>query len=221
MSKENIKKEVNIQLAKEGVSLKGILSVPLDAKGIVLFAHGSGSGRFSTRNQFVAEVLVRHGIATLLLDLLTKEEESLDDITRELRFDIDLLARRLSETTEWLRHQRETESLKMGYFGASTGAAAALIAGANEGDKISAIVSRGGRPDLAKQVLSTIHIPTLIIVGGNDFGVVELNTSAFNQLKSIKKMEIIPGATHLFEEPGALEKVADLASEWFLKHFVN
>ncbi|MDR3623699.1 MAG: dienelactone hydrolase family protein [Chlamydiales bacterium] len=216
-----MKEEVSIEIKQEGVTLQGTLTVPPQAKGIVLFAHGSGSSRFSSRNQFVANVLVHHKMATLLFDLLTSEEEKIDDITRELRFDIPFLAKRLIAVTHWIRNNPEVSSLKIAYFGASTGSAAALIAGAEEKDKIIAIVSRGGRPDLALKYLADVKAPTLLIVGGNDYGVIDLNKEAFKKLTSIKKLEIVAGATHLFEEMGALEAVADLASNWFEKAFAE
>jgi len=198
--------------------LQGILTVPKDSKGIVLFAHGSGSGRLSPRNQFVAKKLAESGLATLLMDLLTPEEESVDELTRQYRFDIDLLAERLIGTAEWLRGQNETKNLTIGYFGASTGAAAALVAAAKQGDLIKAVVSRGGRPDLALDGIEHVTAPTLLIVGGDDFGVIELNEKAFQALHAPKKLEIVPGATHLFEEAGTLEVVATLATNWFLAH---
>ncbi len=198
--------------------LKGILDIPKGATGIVLFAHGSGSGRLSPRNQFVAKKLANAGIATLLMDLLTDEEESIDERTRQFRFDIDLLADRLIGCVDWLTSHNETKNLKIGYFGASTGAAAALFAAAEQQDLIFAIVSRGGRPDLAIDAMDKIKAPTLLIVGGDDFGVIELNERAFEALNVEKKLEIVPGATHLFEEPGKLEIVADLATAWFTSH---
>ncbi len=205
--------EVLIELADK-ISLKGILIIPKDAVGIVVFAHGSGSGRLSPRNQFVANVLQQSGLATLLLDLLTPEEEEIDNRTRELRFNIPLLSKRLVQTTKWLEKNLQTHSLRVEYFGASTGAAAALIAAAELGNKIAAVVSRGGRPDLAAAVLYKVTAPTLLIVGSEDFDVIEMNREAFDLLGGEKEMQIVPGATHLFEEPGTLEQVAHLAATW-------
>lgn len=196
------------------VTLVGSLAIPEGASGIVLFAHGSGSSRLSPRNNFVAEVLRRKGLATLLLDLLTAEEDS----DYEMRFDINLLAHRLVAVTKWLQEQAEMRNLAIGYFGASTGAAAAIQSAALLPHQISAIVSRGGRPDLAMAYLAKIESPTLLIVGGYDDVVIELNKEAYDGLACVKKMEIVPRATHLFEEPGTLEKVAELAVEWFEKY---
>jgi putative phosphoribosyl transferase len=198
--------------------IEGDLIIPQHAKTVVLFAHGSGSSRFSPRNRFVAEFLRKNGLATLLMDLLTLQEEEIDRETRELRFDIDLLAQRLMETTNWLAAHNQTKHLKIGYFGSSTGAAAALIAAAQKGSLITSVVSRGGRPDLAEQYLSRVQSPTLLIVGGDDTEVIKLNHQAYDLLNCEKKLEIIPQASHLFEEAGALEKVAELASSWFLQH---
>lgn len=211
-------KDTAIHLAKEGVTLEGLLTVPKGAKGLVVFAHGSGSGRFSPRNQFVAGVLNQENMGTLLLDLLTPEEEMIDEQTRQYRFDIALLARRLVEVRQWLGRLPEAKSLKIAYFGSSTGAAAALIAAAAEGNKICAVVSRGGRPDLAAPLLAKVQAAALFLVGGNDFGVIELNQEAFDQLQCTKKMIIVPGATHLFEEPGTLEEVAQHAAKWFKQY---
>jgi len=212
-----IEKEVGIQT--QLVELRADLMVPKNAFGVVLFAHGSGSGRFSPRNKFVADVLNKSGIATLLLDLLTEDEEKLDEVTGELRFNIDFLAERLVTATNWVMKNEDLKNLNIGYFGASTGAAAALVAGSRLQEKIKAIVSRGGRPDLAGSVLSEINIPTLLIVGGSDFPVTDLNRQALEQLGTDKKeLMIIPGATHLFEEPGALGRVAKEASEWFQEY---
>lgn len=208
------KHEVTIKLSKD-ITLQGILTIPADAHIIVVFAHGSGSGRSSPRNQYVSQVLIDNQLATLLLDLLTPDEEAIDDITREYRFNIPLLAERLIAISKWLESLDTTKHLLVSYFGASTGAAAALIAAAKQGCKITAVVSRGGRPDLASAVLHKVTAPTLLIVGGNDFGVIELNQKAFDLLQSEKKLEIIPGATHLFEEPGTLEQAAQSAAAWF------
>ena len=191
--------------------MEGMLQIPPAAKGIVLFAHGSGSSRLSPRNNFVSRHLNQAGLATLLIDLLTQEEDAI----YQTRFDIDLLVQRLELVAEWLTKQPETQNLSLGLFGASTGAAAALGLAAKMGSKIKAVVSRGGRPDLAIPVLDKVTAPTLIIVGGHDFGVIELNEQAFAYLKSTKQFEIVPRATHLFEEPGALEEVATLAEKWF------
>jgi len=198
--------------------LQGDLRIPAGAHGIVVFAHGSGSGRHSPRNRFVADVLVNAGLGTLLIDLLTRDEETIDLQTAELRFDIRLLAERLGGVTDWLAGEPSAAGLSTGYFGASTGAAAALIAGSDRPERVRAIVSRGGRPDLAGAVLARVHQPTLLIVGGDDDVVIELNRQALQELSGIKQMVIVPGATHLFEEPGALEQVAALASEWFLRY---
>jgi putative phosphoribosyl transferase len=202
-------------------TLEGNLVVPDEASGIILFAHGSGSSRFSPRNRFVARVLQEAGLATLLLDLLTPMEEAIDERTAQLRFDIPFLARRLVSATDWLLHQTATHHLRIGYFGASTGAAAALVAAAERPEAIGAIVSRGGRPDLARAVLPRVKAPTLLIVGGSDPLVLELNQEALDQLTAIKRLAIVPGATHLFEEPGALEQVAQLAREWFTHYLVS
>lgn len=203
-----------VKIPADSVEMEAMLEIPKGAKGIVLFAHGSGSGRLSPRNNFVANILQDNNLATLLMDLLTKEEDEI----YENRFNIELLTERLMAATRWLQKQKETKKLIIGYFGSSTGATAALEAAAKLGSLIKAVVSRGGRPDLAKKVLNKVKTPTLLIVGGNDFGVIELNQEAYDLLEIEKKLEIIPGATHLFEEPGALEKVAHLAAEWFKKH---
>jgi pimeloyl-ACP methyl ester carboxylesterase len=207
-----------VQIKAGPVFLNGELSVPENATGIVLFAHGSGSSRHSPRNQYVARVIRDAGVGTLLCDLLTRQEEAIDNYTREFRFDVDLLARRLIGTTEWLARETEASHLCPGYFGASTGAAAALIAAAELGPKVGAVVSRGGRPDLADKVLRRVKAPTLLIVGGLDQPVIKMNEDAYAELECVKEMKIVPGATHLFEEPGKLEVVANLASEWFLKY---
>jgi putative phosphoribosyl transferase len=185
---------------------------------LVLFAHGSGSSRHSPRNQFVARTLNKAGLATLLFDLLTPEEELVDTRTAELRFDIDLLAERLVHATKWTKEQKETRDLRVGYFGSSTGGAAALAAAAQLPDDIAAVVSRGGRPDLAAGALPKVQAPTLLIVGGEDHIVIDLNEQARARMRCEVRIDIVPGATHLFEEPGALERVADLASDWFLLH---
>jgi dienelactone hydrolase len=200
------------------VTLTGDLVVPEGASGVVLFAHGSGSSRLSPRNRSVARGLSERGLATLLIDLLTAEEERVDVETAHLRFDIGLLADRLAGAKEWLAKQPETRDLRIGYFGASTGAAAALVAAALHPESIGAVVSRGGRPDLAGKLLPRVQAPTLLIVGGDDRPVIEMNRDAFAQLTCKKRLEIVPGATHLFEEPGALEAVAHLAGDWLLQH---
>jgi dienelactone hydrolase len=206
-----------VRIDSSDATLSGDWSRPANAVGAVLFAHGSGSSRSSARNRYVAGVLHGAGLATLLFDLLTPEEEQVDLRTRHLRFDIPLLARRLVGATDWLL-EHGAGDLSLGYFGASTGAAAALIAAAERPGCIRAVVSRGGRPDLAGPALSHVHAPTLLIVGGLDSGVIELNEEAAAQLRVERKLEIVPGATHLFEEPGTLERVAVLAEHWFLEH---
>jgi putative phosphoribosyl transferase len=201
--------------------LYGDLTMPSGSVGLVLFAHGSGSGRHSARNRQVAARLQQAGIATLLFDLLTAEEEQVDLRTSEHRFDIALLTRRMEDATTWVGSQAELRHAPIGYFGASTGSAAALIAAARLGDRVAAVVSRGGRPDLAGQAaLSAVKAPTLLIVGGADHGVIELNQEAYAHLRCIKRLDIVPGATHLFEERGALEEVSALAAEWFAAHLV-
>lgn len=210
-----------ILVSADSVKLHGDLAIPKDARGIVLFAHGSGSGRHSPRNKYVAQILQKNGLATLLIDLLTEEEEKIDDYTAHLRFDIGLLAKRLSGATNWLIKNPDTENLNIGYFGASTGAAAALVASVDHQDTINAIVSRGGRPDLAGSSLPNVKAPTLLIVGGDDVQVIEMNEEAMRLLKIEKKLVIIPGATHLFEEPGTLEEVARFAANWFVSHLIK
>lgn len=198
----------------DDISLEGMLDIPKSAKGIVLFAHGSGSSRLSPRNNFVAKLLQETELGILLIDLLTRKE----DEAYETRFNITLLTERLIEITHWLQKNPQTKDLSIGLFGASTGAAAALKVAAKLTAEIKAVVSRGGRPDLADDVLDQVKSPTLLIVGGNDFGVIELNESAYRKLQCEKKLEIVEGATHLFEEPGALEQVAEKAKEWFKKY---
>jgi dienelactone hydrolase len=204
-----------IKIAMGPVTLEGDLAIPEGAGGIVLFAHGSGSSRQSPRNRFVAETLVDGGLATLLFDLLTEEEEYQERVTRHLRFDIGLLARRLVGATDWVLQQPEARALKVGYFGASTGGGAALVAAAERPEAVGAVVSRGGRPDLAGEALAHVRAPTLLIVGGADTQVIALNRQAMAQMSAPVKLEIVPGASHLFEEPGTLEQVARLAREWF------
>ena len=198
--------------------LSGSLNIPEDASALALFAHGSGSSRHSPRNQFVARTLNEAGLATLLFDLLTQEEDAIDMQTRELRFNIHLLAERLVHATKWAKQYEDTRDLRIGYFGSSTGGAAALVAAVDVPQDVGAVVSRGGRPDLAGEALPKVQAPTLLIVGGNDDIVIELNEQARDRMRCEVKLEIIPGATHLFEEPGTLEKVATLASDWFAKH---
>ncbi len=218
MSKSSVKEqEVTIECG--GVWLNGNLAVPKDATGIVLFVHGSGSSRHSPRNRFVARTLQAEGMATLLFDLLTQEEERVDQVTAQHRFDIQLLADRLIGATQWVMLYPELVEMKIGYFGASTGAAAALIAAAEHPHAISAVVSRGGRPDLGGDALQHVQAPTLLIVGGEDTAVIEMNREALAKLGCpLKKLVIVPGATHLFEEPGTLEEVAGIAAEWFALH---
>lgn len=203
------------------VDLRGLLELPPGARGVVVFAHGSGSSRFSRRNQFVAGVIRQAGLGTLLFDLLTPEEERVDDVTRHLRFDIPLLARRLVEVVRWVRRNGETKGLPIGLFGASTGGAAALMAAAELGPVVGAVVSRGGRPDLAGPALHEVEAPTLLIVGGYDEVVIDMNEDALARLRCERQLRIVPGATHLFEEPGRLEQVARLSSEWFSRHLRN
>jgi len=203
-----------VQIPIDSIKLEGSLALPVQARGLVVFAHGSGSSRFSPRNNFVARVLYEAGIGTLLMDLLTEEEDAI----YQTRFNIDLLTERLILATRWLHKKPRTKDLVIGYFGASTGAAAALKAAVAEGSKIGAVVSRGGRPDLAKDALMLVQSPTLLIVGGNDDIVIELNREAYARLKGKKQLVIVPGATHLFEEPGTLEEVARLATNWFKQY---
>jgi len=208
--------EVQIQAGR--AVLSGNLTIPENATGLVLFAHGSGSSRHSPRNQFVAHTINDAGLGTLLFDLLTQDEEATDTWTREHRFNIGLLAQRLVHATKWAKQQEETRDLRIGYFGSSTGGAAALVAATELPQDIGAVVSRGGRPDLAGDALPKVEAPTLLIVGGSDDIVIELNDMARDQMRCEVKLEIVPGATHLFEEPGTLGKVAKLASDWFVNH---
>jgi dienelactone hydrolase len=210
--------EREVRVSSGPVELEGDLGVPEEAAGVVLFAHGSGSGRHSPRNRYVAGVLREAGLATLMIDLLTPEEEEVDLRTGHLRFDIGLLAGRLAGATDWLVHNPDTQNLRIGYFGASTGAAAALVAAAERPQEVGGVVSRGGRPDLAEDALRLVEAPTLLIVGGNDVPVIGMNEVAFAQMRAEKDLKIVPGATHLFEEPGALEEVARLAAGWFAHH---
>ena len=208
----------DVQILAGHAVLSGSLTRPENSEALVLFAHGSGSSRHSPRNQFVARTLNRAGLGTLLFDLLTLGEEALDTHTREHRFNISLLAERLAHVTNWITRQEKTPDLRIGYFGSSTGGAAALVAAAEFPQVVGAVVSRGGRPDLAGDALAKVQAPTLLIVGGNDDVVIKLNEMARDRMRCEVKLEIIPGATHLFEEPGALEQVARLASNWFLLH---
>jgi dienelactone hydrolase len=207
-----------VKIPADGRVLDGDLIIPAGATGVVVFAHGSGSSRYSPRNKMVARMFRQAGLGTLLFDLLTPSEEAIDMHTRHLRFDIDLLGRRLAEAARWLSNRDETKELKIGFFGASTGGAAALVAAAKLGDQIGAVVSRGGRPDLAGDALRHVRAPVLLIVGGRDHMVIELNRRAYDELSCEKELQIVPGATHLFEEPGTLEAVGRLAADWFAKH---
>ncbi|MBV8553334.1 MAG: dienelactone hydrolase family protein [Acidobacteriaceae bacterium] len=211
--------QIPVEIPPSGII--GDLTLPSGAAALVLFAHGSGSSRFSSRNRYVAGVLQAAGLGTLLLDLLTPGEESIDERTTHLRFDIPLLAGRVVEATEWLTRNDETKGFEIGYFGASTGAAAALVAAAKLPAVVGAIVSRGGRPDLAGPALPRVKAPTLLLVGSRDYQVIELNETALSQLSCEKKLEIVPHATHLFEEPGTLEEVARLAAQWLQRYLSN
>jgi pimeloyl-ACP methyl ester carboxylesterase len=210
--------EQALRIGVAGVVLDADVAVPTQARGVVVFAHGSGSGRHSPRNRYVAGELQTAGLATVLADLLTEQEERIDARTGELRFDISLLAVRVIALTDWVTGYEPTAGLPVGLFGASTGAAAALVAGAARPEPVRAVVSRGGRPDLAGEFLRLVHRPTLLIVGENDATVIELNRRAAQKLSAETRLVIVPGATHLFEEPGALEQVAALARDWFLRH---
>jgi putative phosphoribosyl transferase len=208
-----------VRIPSGEAALQGELSIPVGAEGVVLFAHGSGSSRHSRRNQYVARRIREAGVGTLLFDLLTREEEAVDIHTRHLRFDIQLLARRLVDATNWIKRENDTWHLRVGYFGASTGGGAALVAAAEVGESVGAVVSRGGRPDLAgSEALQRVKSPTLLIVGEYDGPVIKMNEEAYAWLRCEKELKIVSGATHLFEEPGALEEVARLASEWFQRH---
>jgi dienelactone hydrolase len=207
-----------IAIAVPGGRLSGALAMPANAKGIVLFAHGSGSSRHSPRNRYVAEILQQAGLATLLMDLLNRDEDAIDQYTREFRFDIGLLSDRLTGAVDWLARNPETRGLPIGLFGASTGAAAALRAAAVRPDLVRAVVSRGGRPDLAGEALARVQAPTLLIVGAEDVHVIPLNESARRQLHAPAQLMLVPGATHLFEEPGTLAAASRLARNWFLEH---
>ena len=207
-----------VHIGLGGVTLEGELIIPPGARGIVLFAHGSGSSRHSPRNQYVARVIRQHGVGTLLFDLLTREEEAVDLRTRQLRFDIRLLAGRLAGATRWMETEAGADYYRLGFFGSSTGGGAALVAAAELGEKVGAVVSRGGRPDLAGEALARVKAPTLLIVGGFDQPVIELNEKAYDLLRCEKELVVVPGASHLFEEPGRLEEVARLAAEWFKRY---
>ena len=210
--------ERSVRLPAGDVMLEGDLALPPAARGVVLFAHGSGSSRHSSRNRYVAGELRSAGLGTLLMDLLTEQEEYEERVTRHLRFDIGLLARRLAAAVDWLQARPETRDFGIGLFGASTGGGAALVAAVERPDAVRAVVSRGGRPDLAGEALRRVQAPTLLLVGGHDYPVIEMNREALAQLPCEKALEIVPGATHLFEEPGTLEQVAALARDWFLRH---
>ncbi len=213
---QHVTETSEVRIETPDVLLAATISIPAGPAGVVLFAHGSGSSRFSPRNRYVAGVLQKAGFATVLLDLLTPSEEAVDERTRHLRFDIDLLARRLVGATDWLRDAPETHHLPLGYFGASTGAAAALVAAAERADFVRAVVSRGGRPDLAGDALELVRAPTLLIVGGLDVPVIAMNEEAARRMHRAEvRLRIVGGATHLFEEPGTLEQVAALARDWF------
>ncbi|QSR88644.1 dienelactone hydrolase family protein [Methylacidiphilum caldifontis] len=217
MINEAFKEEVNVIIGD--ISLPGTLEIPPGARGIVLFAHGSGSSRFSPRNQFVAKTLREKGSATLLFDLLTSDEEAEDEFSGIYRFDIGLLARRLVGAAHWLRSQKVTKGYAIGFFGSSTGGGAALVAAAELGEKVKAVVSRGGRPDLAGEFLPKVKAPTLLIVGSLDEFVLRLNEQAMDSLRCEKELIVIPGASHLFEEPGTLDRVATFAADWFSAHW--
>ena len=218
-TKAAIAQAKDVQIRSGDMQLEGDLSIPDGAQGVVLFAHGSGSSRHSPRNQFVARTIREAGVGTLLFDLLTKEEEAVDMHTAHLRFDIGLLATRLIDATYWIKG--ELDYLNVGYFGSSTGGGAALVAAAQLADKVGAVVSRGGRPDLAGDALPQVQSATLLVVGGLDYPVIEMNRAALARLRCEKEMKIVPGATHLFEERGTLEQVADLAADWFQRHLVT
>jgi putative phosphoribosyl transferase len=210
-----------VRITAGRAALDGDLALPEDARGVVLFAHGSGSSRHSSRNRYVAQELRRSGLGTLLMDLLTAEEEAVDARTAHLRFDIGLLAERLGAAADWLRADPRTGGLAIGYFGASTGGGAALVAAAERPKGVAAVVSRGGRPDLAGPALPLVQAPTLLIVGARDEPVIEMNRDALARLRCEKRLEIVPGATHLFEEPGTLEQVARLAADWLGRHLTR
>jgi putative phosphoribosyl transferase len=207
-----------VRIPADNATLEGNLVVPPRAAGVVLFAHGSGSSRHSSRNQLVARRLQERGLATLLIDLLTAEEEAVDRITRHVRFDIELLAARLNAAVVWLGQRADTSELRVGLFGASTGGGAALLAAARDPDRVGAVVSRGGRPDLAADALPRVRAPTLLIVGGDDVPVIALNEGAMARMRAQVRLEVVPGASHLFEEPGTIDRVAELARDWFASY---
>jgi putative phosphoribosyl transferase len=217
MAQAVVEKEREVQVVAEGAALAGNLALPAAPRGLILFAHGSGSSRHSPRNRAVARALREAGLGTLLIDLLTRGEEAEDAITGHLRFDIGLLARRLVAVTDWIHQEPATRALPVGYFGASTGGGAALVAAAERAE-VFAVVSRGGRPDLAGNALPRVTAPTLLIVGGDDVPVIGMNRAAAARLRAEVRIEIVPGASHLFEEPGALERVSELAARWFEDH---
>jgi putative phosphoribosyl transferase len=208
-----VAKQLQVEIESGDVSLPGELILPANAEGVVLFAHGSGSSRRSPRSQFVARTIREGGVGTLLFDLLTQEEENIDERTAHLRFDIGMLAQRLVDATDWV--ESEFDELRVGYFGSSTGGGAALVAAAAKNSCVSAVVSRGGRPDLAGDALPMVKAPTLLIVGGRDYPVIDMNRRAYLRLNAEKELVLVPGASHLFEEPGTLERVAHLAADWF------
>jgi putative phosphoribosyl transferase len=208
----------DVRLSLPGAELGGFLALPQEALGLVLFAHGSGSSRHSPRNRYVAEILQGAGLGTLLMDLLTREEDAVDEFTSQFRFDIGLLADRLSRAIDWLEPQPETRELPIGLFGASTGAAAALQAAAARPNRVRAVVSRGGRPDLAGEALAHVRAPTLLIVGADDTPVIPLNDAALRRMEAPAEMRLVPGASHLFEEPGTLAAASALARDWFVRH---
>lgn len=217
-AKTHTNSPIPVQIPLDGVVMFGDLQLPDEAQGLILFVHGSGSSRFSSRNRFVAEQLNQVGLGTLLLDLLTREEQQIDDQTMQFRFDIPLLARRSTLAVQWAMEQPKLNKMAVGLFGASTGAAAALITAATLKEKIAAVVSRGGRPDLAEGALGQVEAPTLLIVGGRDHTVLDLNERAARQMHCVSRLHIVPGATHLFEEAGALEQVGTIAGDWFVEH---
>lgn len=221
MSHFTLDTEHPVTIPSSDVHLDGILHIPTDAKGLVIFVHGSGSSRFSIRNQHVAAILNKAKLATLLFDLFTPEEDVIDSRTRELRFNIEFLATRLIDVTHWCQEQLISYNFTIGYFGASTGGGAAIVAAANQHDVVKAIVSRGGRPDLAGEALTHVQTPTLLIVGGDDVAVIQMNKDAMSQMHCMVELKIIPGATHLFEEPGTLDAAAELAKAWFVKHLIK
>lgn len=209
---------IPVEIRLDSIAIYGDLQLPAEAGGLVIFVHGSGSSRFSARNRYVADQLNKNGLGTLLLDLLTKQEQEIDEQTMQFRFDIPMLARRSTLAARWAMIQADLGKLPIGLFGASTGAASALITAATLKDRIAAVVSRGGRPDLAESALEKVEAPTLLIVGGEDLTVLDLNQQAARRMHCLKRLHVIPGATHLFEEPGALEQVATVAAEWFVEH---